>query len=146
MMKSLLQLNVDLREEVMDMTSLLAFLAAIVMTMPLLFYIFLYKWFHKWTGSRRKAFRGAVHLSAPVVVLAVYLLLNVLLDGSFGGWVIVVLLVLIGVSFIIQYNTVEELRIGKTFKGFLRLTFLVFSFVYILLFSYGLVMRILASS
>ncbi|WP_234983098.1 DUF3397 domain-containing protein [Salimicrobium flavidum] len=122
-----------------------AFIAAIIITMPLLFYVLLYIWFHKWTNNKRKAFRGAVHLTAPVIVVAVYLLLNNLVDSGFGGWVIVALLILLGVSLIIQYRTTEEIRLGKTFKGLLRLTFLVFSFAYLFLISYGL-MRVILSS
>ncbi|SDJ03753.1 DUF3397 domain-containing protein [Salimicrobium halophilum] len=128
------------------MINVFTFIVAPIVTMPLLFFLFIYIWFQKWTKTKKRALRGAVHLTAPIFVVDVYLLLEVLFGSGYIGWVVVMLLCLMGLSCVIQYKTREELKFGRTFKGFLRLAFLVFTFAHVSLFSYGFVTHVFLAS
>ncbi|WP_347860670.1 DUF3397 domain-containing protein [Salimicrobium sp. PL1-032A] len=116
----------------------MTFTFLLIAALPFLFFVFTYMLFQKWTTTKKRAWRGAIHLSALIFVLAVHLLLKALFGNGYIGWSIVMLLSLMALSCIIQYKTREELESGKIFKGFLRLSFLTFAFTHALLVVYGL--------
>ncbi|GGF11816.1 hypothetical protein GCM10010954_08050 [Halobacillus andaensis] len=124
------------------MSDVLVSVIAFVLTAPFLFLFVLYFCTRKWYRNKKKAVHQTAQLMVPVLVAAVHTLLIVLFGQGFFAWILVFLLCLLGLALIVQYKVSEEIRFFKAFKGFLRLTFLLFMFVYMGLATYGIVDRV----
>ncbi|MCP3026218.1 DUF3397 domain-containing protein [Halobacillus sp. A5] len=125
------------------MSNVLIYITAFIMTAPLFILIVLYFLTRKWYRNKKKAVHQTAQLMVPVLIAAVYVLMMVLFGNGFFPWIIVLLLGLLSLALIVQYKLSEELRFIRAFKGFLRLTFLLFMFVYVGLTTYGLIDRLL---
>lgn len=124
------------------MSDLFAYILAIVVTLPLPFLIIFYLCARKWSQRKLKALHRTANFTAPIFILAVHVLLVVLFDRSFFPFIIVFLLLLLGISMIAQYKMNDEVRLRHAFKGFWRISFLLFMFFYLGLSTYGLITRV----
>ncbi|RWZ60704.1 DUF3397 domain-containing protein [Halobacillus fulvus] len=124
------------------MSDWLVLIVASVLTMPIPFLIVFYFFARKWNKYKRKAVHQTANLTTPVFILAVHVLLLVLFDRSFFSYIVIFLLLLLGLSMVIQYKLHEELRLRRAFKGFWRVSFLLFIVSYLGLSFYGVVARL----
>ncbi|MFC7061307.1 DUF3397 family protein [Halobacillus seohaensis] len=124
------------------MSDVFIYILALIISAPLVFIFVLYFFTRKWFRNKKKAIHQTAQLMVPILVVAVHTLLVVLFDQNFFAWIIVFLLFLMSVAIIIQYKISEEVRIFKAFKSFLRLSFLLFTIIYMGLTAYGFVDRL----
>ncbi|MFD2925417.1 DUF3397 domain-containing protein [Halobacillus naozhouensis] len=125
------------------MTNAFIYMIAALVTMPLLFLWISYFIAMKWHRSKKKAVRQCTQYTVPFLVLGIHVLLLVLFEESYLSWIIIFLLVILSLSVIIQYKIYEEVQLGRTFKVFLRLSFVMLLAVYMGLTVYGLAGRML---
>ncbi|WP_082234269.1 DUF3397 domain-containing protein [Halobacillus massiliensis] len=124
------------------MSQFFIYTIAFIVSAPLFFLFLLYFFSRKLFRNKRKAVHQTTHLMVPVLVLAVHVLFVVLFNQNFFPWILVFLLGLLAFSMIIQYKIHEEVLIYKSFKSFLRLSFLFFALVYVGLTLYGIIARL----
>ncbi|MFC7320346.1 DUF3397 domain-containing protein [Halobacillus campisalis] len=124
------------------MSEVFVYILAFIVTVPFLFLFLLYFITRKLYRNKRKAVHQTAQLMVPILITAVHTLLIVLFDLNALAWIIVSLLFLLSVAIIIQYKISEEILLFKAFKSFLRLSFLVFTTVYIGLTAFGIVDRL----
>lgn len=122
----------------------IVFPLAAILTMPIPFLIIFYLLSRKWNRYKRKAVHQTANFSAPVFILSVHVLLMVLFNRSFLSYIVISLLILLGLSMVMQYKLHAELQLRRAFKGFWRVSFILFTFLYISLALYGLIARIVA--
>ncbi|MGP4068212.1 DUF3397 domain-containing protein [Halobacillus sp. B29] len=125
------------------MMEFLVFSLAAILTLPvpvlLIFYVFARKFKrHKW-----KAIHQTANFTAPIFILSVHVLLLVIFEQNFFAFIMIFLLILLGLSLIVQYRKDHDVQLKRAFKGFWRVSFLVFSLFYLGLTVYGLVDRLL---
>ncbi|WP_431799505.1 DUF3397 domain-containing protein [Halobacillus andaensis] len=125
------------------MSNVIIYFLAFIITAPLLILFILYFFTRKLYRNKRRAVHLTAQLMVPVLVASVYVLFVVLFGNGYLPWIIVFLLSLLSLAVIVQYKISEEIQFIKVFKGFLRLTFLLFMFVYFGLTAYGIVARVL---
>ncbi|MCA0969378.1 DUF3397 domain-containing protein [Halobacillus litoralis] len=126
------------------MGDLIIYVFAAIVTMPIPFLFVLYFLSRKWHGHKRKAVHQTANLSAPVFMIAVHVLLLVLFNQSFLAYIVIGLILLLGLSLIIQYKLHEELQFRRAFKGFWRASFLLFMFMYMGLSLFGVIGSLMA--
>ncbi|WP_079529746.1 DUF3397 domain-containing protein [Halobacillus hunanensis] len=124
------------------MITILSYIIAALVTMPLLFLLISYFFAMKWHRYKKKAVRQCTQFTVPFLVLAIHVLLLVLFEESYWAWIIVFLLVILSLSVIIQYKVYEEVQLGRSFIVFLRLSFVVLLVVYMGLTAFGLADRL----
>lgn len=83
---------------------------------------------HTW-----KAIHHAVQWSSIFFILAVCMLLQLLFDKNFLGWIILLLILGLVWALIHQYRNQTEIKFSKAVKIVWRSSFLIFSSTYILL-------------
>ncbi|WP_231572502.1 DUF3397 domain-containing protein [Halobacillus sp. BBL2006] len=96
----------------------------------------------KWTKHKWKAIHRTTSVTAPIFILSVHLLLLVLFEQNFLAYILILLFLLLGLSLIVQYKVHEEIHLRRVFKGFWRVSFLLFTFFYVGLTMYGLLERL----
>lgn len=122
---------------------LLAHLPTILIVIPILGTLLLYKLIHLFTRSTWKAVHIAVDSSAILYVLAVVTLLQSIIGKSVIGYVIIGLLLTLAIILVIQWRNKTEVILKNGLIFLLRLSFLVFSIGYVSLLIYLLVQKIL---
>ncbi|MGP4059710.1 DUF3397 domain-containing protein [Halobacillus litoralis] len=127
------------------MSDIFAFCIAIILTLPLPFLIIFYLCARKWSRHKLKALHRTANFTAPIFILASHVLLIVLFERSFFPIIVIFLLLLLGLSLVAQYKLNEEVRLIRAFKGFWRVSFLLFMFFYMGLSVFGLIDRLFFS-
>lgn len=117
---------------------------AMILTLPIPFLFVLYFLSRKWYGRKKKAVHQTANLSVPVFILAVHVLLLVLFNQSFLAYIVIFLLLLLGLSLIIQYKIHDELQFVRAFRGFWRVSFLLFTVIYLGLSIFGILGRVIS--
>jgi hypothetical protein len=115
---------------------------ATFVTIPLLGYIIVFVISKLVTKKHRISVRVAMDVTTLLLVLAVHYFIMAIWDRSLL-WVILLIMIIIAIVFVItHWKLKRDIHFKKIFKGFWRFNFLLFSFVYIILLVYGLILRV----
>ncbi|MBM7552862.1 DUF3397 domain-containing protein [Thalassobacillus pellis] len=125
------------------MGEFLIYLYAGIVTMPLPVIAIIYFFTRKFYKYKWKAIHKTTNIATFLFIVAVDLLLLVLFDHSFFGWIILTLLFILVGAVLVQYRLHEEIVIKRVIKGFWRFSCLLFGFAYIGLTLYGLTAKLL---
>ncbi|MBM7571724.1 DUF3397 domain-containing protein [Aquibacillus albus] len=115
---------------------------ACLITFPILFTILLYIGVLKAFRNKWKSVYITVNYTTILYIFSVGILLYVLFERNFIGYIFIFLLVLLSTIILIQWKTKEEIIFIYAWKIFWRLTFLLFFFLHISLILLGLGMTI----
>lgn len=126
------------------MVNVIAYTAAIGMTLPLPIAIITYLIIQKMTKNNRLAVNLTVHVSTLLFIGGVHAILYVIFARSYFSWILILMLIIASGMVIFHWKVKEEIIFKKVFKGFWKFNFLIFGLLYICLTVYGLVHRILS--
>ncbi|HEY4553527.1 MAG TPA: DUF3397 domain-containing protein [Bacillaceae bacterium] len=127
------------------MGSVVSNLAALFITLPALFYLTVFIIVKQWTNDHRKAIDMAINGTTFILVVSVHFLIIAIWSRSMAGVIILFMLITALLFSILYWKKRDEIIFGKVFKGYWRLSFLLFSFVYLGLLLYGIATRIYGS-
>jgi|GEM_PF-3497307 len=116
---------------------------AAITTIPILATWIVYKATLKMTKNPRLAVHRAANWTSPLYIIAVAFLLAMIFDIQPAGPLILILLAAFMLIIIRQWRKEHEIAFGKAVKFFLRLSFLVFFCLYVVLVAAGIAGRIL---
>lgn len=117
-------------------------IVATFVTIPLLGYIIVFMISKLVTKQHRRSVQMAIDVTTLLLVISVHYFIIAIWDRSFL-WFILLIMILIAIVFVItHWKLKHEIQLKKVFKGFWRFNFLLFSFVYIILLVYGLILRV----
>ncbi|KMK77108.1 DUF3397 domain-containing protein [Alkalihalobacillus pseudalcaliphilus] len=124
------------------MTTILSFLFATLATLPILAWYGIYITSVKRFKNKKRAIRLASDFSAVWFVVSVYFISYEIWSRSFF-WFISLTVVLIAMIFTwVYWRVANDLVISKLFRGILRMNFIVFFLLYVVLSGYGVLYRI----
>lgn len=124
------------------MSSIVSGIFALFVVAPLISYIVAFIICKKITKKHRRSVRFAIDFSTIFFIFSVHYLAVTIWEKSFF-WYIIIFVLCAGMIFTIYHWKVDqEVVFSKVFRGFWRLNFLVFLFVYLGLMVYGIVQRI----
>ena len=125
-----------------DVPGFFSSIIATFVTIPLLGYIIVFVISKLVTKQHRISVRFAIDVTTLLLVLSVHYFIMTIWDRSLL-WAILLLMIVIAIVFVItHWKLKHEIHFKKVFKGFWRFNFLLFSFVYIILLVYGLILRV----
>lgn len=125
------------------MSSLLANVAAVFITMPLLVYVVIFVAVKQWTKNHRLAVNSAINISTVSLMLAVHFIVISIWSKSYLGVMLIASLGVGALFTFIHWKLRDELLLSNVLKGYWRLNFLLFFFAYLILLVYGLSARII---
>ncbi|MCQ6273991.1 DUF3397 domain-containing protein [Bacillus sp. V3B] len=115
---------------------------ATFVTIPLLGYIIVFVISKLVTKKHRISVQIAIDVTTLLLVISVHYFIMTIWDRSLL-WVILLIMIIIAIVFVlVHWKLKHEIQFKKIFKGFWRFNFLLFSFVYIILLVYGLILRV----
>jgi hypothetical protein len=118
---------------------------ATFVTIPLLGYIIVFMISKLVTKQHRRSVQMAIDVTTLLLVISVHYFIIAIWGRSFL-WVILLIMILVAIVFVItHWKLKREIQFKKVFKGFWRFNFLLFSFAYIILLVYGLILRVILS-
>ncbi|KGX88549.1 DUF3397 domain-containing protein [Pontibacillus litoralis] len=126
------------------MSSIVVYLIAICITLPIPMTVIVYWLTRKITNNKKRSLHVTVNTTTLFYILAVHFTLQTIFEQSFLLYILLLLLCLLSLFVYLQWKYREEVKIRRAWKGFWRFTFLLFSFAYVLLTLYGLTVRVLA--
>ncbi|GAA0444423.1 MAG: DUF3397 domain-containing protein [Bacillota bacterium] len=124
------------------MINVLSYFIALLVTVPLfatgiLYYIARSSGIHP-----LKALHVAVHWTTIFYILSVCVIGSIIFNFNVIGIIITFLLVLITTIIVLQWRMQTEVNFARAFKIMLRISFLIFGFLYALLVLLGVIQRI----
>ncbi|MCD5322581.1 MULTISPECIES: DUF3397 domain-containing protein [Pontibacillus] len=125
------------------MNQVIAYLAAILITMPIPLTIIVYLIMRKTVKNKKKSLHMTVNSMTVIYVLAVPAALFVIFERSYISYVFILLLLLLSLFIYLQWKVRDEIEFRKAFKGFWRFSFLLFAGLHISLTIYGLANRLM---
>ncbi len=127
------------------MGSILSWIIATFVTLPLVSYIIIFVAVKQMKKDHFLAVNWAVNGSTLFFILSVHFLIITIWDVSFL-WAIIVFLILLAMTVIIVHHRIKgEIRLQKVFRGFWRLCSLTFITAYCTLVVIGLVRSFLGT-
>ncbi|KGX93332.1 hypothetical protein N781_12750 [Pontibacillus halophilus JSM 076056 = DSM 19796] len=126
------------------MNDVLAYLFAIVITMPIPTTLVVFFIARKFYRRGKPALRFAINTTVLVYILAVEVSLFVIFERSYFWYILLFLIVLLSMFVILQWKYKKDIYFMKAWKGFWRLSFFLFMMAYVGLTVYGVTERILA--
>jgi hypothetical protein len=118
---------------------------ATLVTLPILSYIVAFIVAKQWTNNHRRSVQIAMDVSTVFFISSVHFLIIEIWDKHLLWLIMLIVLVLGCCVVLVHYKVKQEIIFGKVLKGVWRLNFACFSFVYCLLFFYGVIARILTT-
>ncbi|WP_067728290.1 DUF3397 domain-containing protein [Oceanobacillus damuensis] len=115
---------------------------AFFVTLPIIATVSIYFISVKFHNKKLKAVHTAVNWTTVLYIIAVSLLLHLIFDRSFFGWLIVYFILSLSVIIIYQWKTRTEIELGKALKIIWRFSFLLFLLLYVLLVLSGIIQKI----
>ncbi|WLR52237.1 DUF3397 domain-containing protein [Bacillus tianshenii] len=126
------------------MVSLFSNVIALFITVPLLSLIVIFWVSAKVTRNKKRSFHFMIDVGTIIFILAVHYLVLVIWEISILWMIAIFILLLTIFIMFIHYKKRGDIEFKRVRKVVLRLNFLLFSFTYVILLVYGLVMRIVA--
>ncbi|MBO8155343.1 MAG: DUF3397 domain-containing protein [Bacillaceae bacterium] len=115
---------------------------ALLITLPIPVWIAAFVLARKIYKHPRRAIHTASDMTAFLFIFSVSACLYVIFEQSFLPWIIIFLILMLSAFLLFQWKTKQEVVFVKAFKGFLRLSFLLFSTLYVILICYGIFQRV----
>lgn len=125
------------------MIELIAFVLGVLITLPVLATILIYFISYKFYEKRQHAVHLAVNLTTLFYILAVGTMLHIIFGKSYFGIIFILLIIILGISVIVQWKVKGEIIFKYAWKGFWRFSFLIFVLAYFGLSIYGLIQRLI---
>ena len=125
------------------MDSVIAFVLAILITIPIVGWFLLYIVTVKITKKKAYSVKLASDLSAVIFILSVYFIMYEIWHESFLWLIAIIFLSVASVYTFIYWKISEDLHIGTLLRGIWRFNFLFFFVLYFALSIYGLVVKML---
>ncbi|WP_338469918.1 DUF3397 domain-containing protein [Niallia sp. XMNu-256] len=124
------------------MSDLISSIIATFVTIPLIGYIIVFVISKVITKNHRKSVKIAIDVTTLLFVIAVHYFITAIWGLSLF-WVILLFMILVAIVFVfVHWRLKHEIVLVKVFKGFWRFNFLCFGLIYLLLLTYGLILRI----
>ncbi|MFK4998053.1 DUF3397 domain-containing protein [Bacillus sp. N9] len=109
--------------------------------MPLFLFVIIFKTMKRWLRNGRKARNIAINITTPVLIMSVHFLMMAIWARSLLWLIFLIMLISAVVFTIVYWRYREEIIYSKMMVGYWRLSFLLFSFAYIVLMIYGIASR-----
>jgi hypothetical protein len=124
------------------MTSLLAWIFATIITVPLLGFILVFSILRLVVDQKRRAFHYSIDITTLLLIISVYFLGQVVFGISLLAHILIFTLAM-GIIFVfINWKVNEEVKIRKVIKGVWRCNFLFFIIFNLVFIVYGIVERV----
>lgn len=115
----------------------------ILMGMPIFLSLFIYYISVRLSGSKWKAIHKSVQMTAIFYIIAVALLIKLMFDLRFIGYISIFLIVMLGTILIIQWKKNTEVVLLNGLRLLWRISFLIFFILYVGLITYMIVLFII---
>lgn len=125
------------------MNQMFAYLAAVLITLPVPLTIIVYMIMRKTVKNKKKSLHLTVNSMTLIYVFAVPAALFVIFERSYISYVFILLILLLSLFVFLQWKVKEEIVFKKAFKGFWRFSFLLFVSLHVSLTIYGLAYRLM---
>ncbi len=124
------------------MTVFVSSIIATFVTIPIFGYIIVFIVSKLLTKKHRKSVGIALDVTTLLLIICVHYLIMAIWDHSLL-WLILIIMILTASAFVIAHWKIKhDIHLAKVFKGFWRFNFLLFSFAYLVLLIYGLILRV----
>ncbi|MBS4207724.1 DUF3397 domain-containing protein [Bacillus sp. FJAT-50079] len=123
------------------MGAVLNYFIAMMIIMPLFLYVIIFIIMKRWLRNGRKARNIAINITTPFLIMSVHFLMTAIWSRSLLWLIFLVMLITAVVFTIVYWRYREEIIYSKIVIGYWRLSFLLFSFAYIILMMYGIAYR-----
>lgn len=124
------------------MTGFFSSIIATFVTIPLLGYIIVFIISKLITKKHRKSIGIALDVTTLLLIICVHYLIMAIWEISLL-WLLFIILILTAAAFVVAHWKIKhEIHLTKVFKGCWRFNFLLFSFAYVVLLIYGLILRV----
>ncbi|ASN05860.1 DUF3397 domain-containing protein [Virgibacillus necropolis] len=123
------------------MWSIITYSIAIAITIPFVMTWLVYKCNRIFKKTRVYAFHKAITWTTILYILSVMTMCKILFDHFFIGYISVFHLLFLAIIIIYQRVNYTEVVLKKACKIVWRVSFLLFSFLYILLILFGIIQR-----
>ncbi|WP_100011056.1 DUF3397 domain-containing protein [Lentibacillus sediminis] len=124
------------------MGDMIIYLLAVFLTIPILATGLVYGISKRITGKHWKSVHRAVNWTTILYIITVSLQLSILFDRPYPGIILIVLLSLLACIVIIQWKTQTEIVFTKALKLLVRISFLLFFGLYIVLGVIGILLEV----
>lgn len=124
------------------MINYLSVMIAIMITYPIIPTWLVYKIANKIVKQKWRALHIAINWTTILYILATIVMLNILFEQYFIGFILGFILLTLAIIIIWQWKTRTEVLFSKAIKILWRLCFIIFLFAYFILAFYGIIMRI----
>lgn len=126
------------------MSAFFTYIIAFIITFPIPMTIAFYILMRKLTRNKRKTLHLTVNCMTLIYIFSVNATLAAIFEKTFIWYIFILLILLLGLFVFLHWKYKEEVHFTKAWKGFWRLSFLLFVFSHIGLTLYGLTDRLLA--
>ena len=128
------------------MNTIFSFVLTVFFAIPLSGTILVFTVFKLFQKTTKKALHMALDYTTILYIISVHFLIITLWEKSFFWLIILVMLVIAMVFVFVHWKVKEEIIVKRVWKGFWRVNFILFFFVYFVLTFYGLVSRAITFS
>ncbi|WP_044158736.1 DUF3397 domain-containing protein [Virgibacillus sp. MSP4-1] len=122
---------------------MIAIIVATITTLPFLVFILSYYLIKKMTSNDRKAVRTSADMTTFILILSVTFSFQMGINLNIFWWIIVFMLFLLALFVFLQWKYQQEIIIRTVVKRFWRVSFFIFSFLYLFGVVYGIIYRIM---
>jgi hypothetical protein len=124
------------------LSAVISSIIATFVTIPFLGYIIVFVISKLVTKKHRKSVQIAIDVTTLLFLIAIHYFILAIWGQSFL-WLILLFLIFIAIIFVLMHWKINhDIILVKVFKGYWRLNFLVFGFIYFILLLYGLILRV----
>ncbi|MFD1849154.1 DUF3397 domain-containing protein [Oceanobacillus bengalensis] len=126
------------------MVNVLIYIFAFFITIPIIA-TFIVFWLSVKRGkSKQKSVHVAVNWTYPLFFVAIVILFRVIFDIGIFSYLFIFLLTVLMIILFLQWKLHTDIKLAKALKVLVRVTFLVFLFLYICLLLIGLIQQIVS--
>lgn len=123
------------------MLNFIVYLFAFFITIPILATTIIYMVQLKLGRTKKRALHTSVNWTTLLYIIAVEILLTVIFERSFIGYILIVFLSILAFIIIFQWKKYTEISLRKALRIHWRLSFLIFLFLYFVLLFMGLILQ-----
>ncbi|WP_456275594.1 DUF3397 domain-containing protein [Bacillus sp. AK128] len=125
------------------MTSLLAWIFATIITLPLLGFLLAFTVLKKFVIHKRRAIHYSIDITTFLLMISVYYLGQVVFGISLLAHILIFILIMTIIFIFLNWKLNDEIQMPKVIKGVWRSLFLCFLVLNVVLVVYGIIERIL---
>src|SRR5690554_2210561 len=125
------------------MVNYMSIIIACLITFPFLSTLLIYKVSKKIVRHKLHALHLAINWTTILYILATIIMLNNIFEQQFIGIILGLILFLLAIIIIWQWKTKTEILFNRAIKIMWRLCFLIFFVAYMMIATYGIVIRII---